>query len=80
MDAVLHGLMLVLITVLLKFPFVEIIEKHQRLKVACLKGIVYLNGWISEEKMRELAEPMLKNQYGQYLLNTIDEMKEDINN
>ncbi len=59
--------------------FVEVIEKRQGLKVACLEGIAYRNGWISEEKMRELAQPMLKNQYGQYLLKVIDEMKEEIN-
>ena len=58
--------------------FVEVIEKRQGLKVACLEGIAYRNGWISEEKMRELAKPMLENQYGQYLLKVIDEMKEDI--
>ena len=59
--------------------FVEVIEKRQGLKIACLEGIAYRNGWISEVKMRELAKPMLKNQYGQYLLKVIDEMKEDIN-
>ena len=59
--------------------FVEVIEKRQGLKIACLEGIAYRNGWISEEKMRELAKPMLKNQYGQYLLKVIDEMKEEIN-
>ena len=59
--------------------FVEVIEKRQGLKVACLEGIAYRNGWISEDKMRELAKPMLKNQYGQYLLKVIDEMKEEIN-
>ena len=59
--------------------FVEAIEKRQGLKVACLEGISYRNGWISEDKMRELAKPMLKNQYGQYLLKVIDEMKEEIN-
>lgn len=58
--------------------FVEVIEKRLGLKVTCLKGIVYRNGWISEEKMRELAKPMLKNQYSQYLLKVIDEMKEDV--
>ena len=47
--------------------------------MACLEGIAYRNGWISEEKMRVLAKPMLKNQYGQYLLKVIDEMKEEIN-
>lgn len=59
--------------------FVEVIEKRQGLKVACLEGIAYRNGWISEECMREIAKPMLKNQYGQYLLKVIDEMKEEIN-
>ena len=58
--------------------FVETIEKRQGLKIACLEGIAYRNGWITEEKMRELAKPMLKNQYGQYLLRVIDEMKEEI--
>ena len=55
-------------------PFVEVIEKRQGLKIACLEGIAYRNGWITEEKMRELAKPMIKNQYGQYLLKVIDEM------
>ena len=59
--------------------FVEVIEKRQGLKIACLEGIAYRNGWISEEKMRELSKPMLKNQYGQYLLKVIDEMKEEAN-
>ena len=59
--------------------FVETIEKRQGLKVACLEGIAYRNGWISEERMRDIAKPMLKNQYGQYLLKVIDEMKEEIN-
>lgn len=59
--------------------FVEVIEKRQGLKVACLEGIAYRNGWISEEKMLDLARPMLKNQYGQYLLKVIEEMREDIN-
>lgn len=56
--------------------FVEVIEKRQGLKIACLEGIAYRQGWITEEKMREDALPMLKNQYGQYLLKVIDEMKE----
>ncbi len=55
--------------------FVEVIEKRQGLKVACLESIAYRKGWISEEKMRELAQPMIKNQYGQYLLHVIDELK-----
>ena len=58
--------------------FIEVIEKRQGLKVACLEGIAYRNGWINEDKMRELAKPMHKNQYGQYLLKVIDEMKEEI--
>jgi glucose-1-phosphate thymidylyltransferase len=58
--------------------FVEVIEKRQGLKIACLEGIAYRNGWITEEKMRELAQPMLKNQYGQYLLKVIDEYKSEI--
>jgi glucose-1-phosphate thymidylyltransferase len=53
--------------------FVEVIEKRQGLKIACLEGIAYRKGWISEEKMRELAQPMIKNQYGQYLLKLINE-------
>ena len=59
--------------------FVEVIEKRQGLKVGCLEGIAYRNGWITEDKMRELAKPMEKNQYGQYLLKVIDEMREEIN-
>ena len=55
--------------------FVEVIEKRTGLKVACLEGIAYRKGWISEEKMRQLAQPMIKNQYGQYLLKVIDELK-----
>lgn len=55
--------------------FIEVIEKRQGLKIACLEGIAYRKGWISEERMRELAKPMLKNQYGQYLLQVIDELK-----
>uniref|UniRef100_UPI0006236D15 sugar nucleotidyltransferase n=1 Tax=Odoribacter sp. N15.MGS-14 TaxID=1637502 RepID=UPI0006236D15 len=48
--------------------FVEVIEKRQGLKLACLEGIALRQGWITPEKMRELAQPMIKNQYGQYLL------------
>lgn len=59
--------------------FIETIEKRQGLKVACLEAIAYRRGWISEERMRDLAKPMLKNQYGQYLLKVIDEMKNEIN-
>lgn len=52
--------------------FVEVIEKRQGLKIACLEDIAYQQGWIDEEKMRELAQPMIKNQYGQYLLKVIE--------
>ena len=55
--------------------FVEVIEKRQGLKIACLEGIAYRNGWITEEKMRALAGQMLKNQYGRYLLKVIEESK-----
>ena len=48
--------------------YIEVIEKRQGLKVACLEEISYMNGWIGAERLRELAMPMLKNQYGQYLL------------
>ena len=55
--------------------FVEVIEKRTGLKVGCLEGIAYSRGWISEERMREIAQPMLKNQYGQYLLKVIEDEK-----
>ena len=55
--------------------YIEVLEKRQGLKVACLEGIAYRMGWIDDEKMRQLAQPMLKNQYGQYLLKVIDEVK-----
>ena len=58
--------------------FVETIEKRQGLKIACLEGIAYRRGWITEERMRELAQPMLKNQYGQSLLQVIEEKKQDL--
>ena len=54
--------------------YIETIEKRQGLKVACLEGIAYRRGWITADKMREIAQPMLKNQYGQYLLKVIDEL------
>ena len=56
--------------------YIEVLEKRQGLKVACLEGIAYRQGWINEVRMRELAKPMLKNQYGQYLLKVIDELKQ----
>lgn len=52
--------------------FVEVIEKRQGLKIACLEEIAYKQGWINKEQLSELAKPMLKNQYGQYLLQIID--------
>ena len=55
--------------------YIEVLEKRQGLKVACLEGIAYRKGWIDEARMRELAQPMIKNQYGQYLLKVIDEVK-----
>ena len=55
--------------------FVEVIEKRQGLKIACLEGIAYRNGWITAAKLRELAQPMLRNQYGQYLLKLTDETR-----
>lgn len=54
--------------------FIEVIEKRQGLKVACLEGIALRQGWVTADKMREMARPMLKNQYGQYLLKVIDEL------
>ena len=54
--------------------FIEVIEKRQGLKIACLEGIAYRQGWIDEKKMRALAQPMIKNQYGQYLLRVIEEV------
>ena len=58
--------------------FVEVLEKRQGLKIACLEAIAYRKGWINEERMRELALPMIKNQYGQYLLQVIEEKKREI--
>lgn len=55
--------------------FIEVIEKRQGLKVACLEGIAFRKGWITADKLREVAQPMLKNQYGQYLLQVIDEVE-----
>ena len=55
--------------------FIEVIEKRQGLKVACLEGIAFRQGWIDADKMRELAQPMLKNQYGQYLLQVVEEVE-----
>lgn len=54
--------------------YIEVLEKRTGLKIACLEGIAYRKGWISEEQMRKNAKPMLKNQYGQYLLKVIEEL------
>ena len=55
--------------------FIEVIEKRQGLKIACLEGIAFRQGWISADKLRTLAQPMLKNEYGEYLLSVIDEVE-----
>lgn len=55
--------------------FVEVIEKRQGLKIACLEGIAFRKGWIDEKKMREMAQPMVKNEYGQYLLKIVNEKR-----
>ncbi len=55
--------------------FVEVIEKRQGLKIACLEGIAYRKGWIGRERMEQLAKPMLKNQYGQYLMKVVKEIE-----
>lgn len=60
--------------------YVEVLEKRQGLKIACLEGIAYRQGWISKDKMIELAKPMLKNQYGQYLMKVIEEVGRTGNN
>ena len=57
--------------------FIEVIEKRQGLKIACLEGIAFRQGWINSDKMKKLAQPMSKNQYGQYLLKVIDELAAD---
>ena len=55
--------------------YIEVLEKRQGLKVACLEGIAFRKGWITADKMRELAKPMQKNQYGQYLLQVVEELE-----
>ena len=55
--------------------YIEVLEKRQGLKVACLEGIAFRKGWITADKMRELSKPMLKNQYGQYLLQVVEEVE-----
>ena len=58
--------------------FIEVLEKRQGLKVACLEGIAYRKGWITAEKLREAAQPMLKNDYGKYLMSIFDEKTDTI--
>ena len=53
--------------------FIEVLEKRQGLKVACLEGIAYRKGWITADRLKELAQPMLKNDYGKYLMSVLDE-------
>lgn len=59
--------------------YVEVVEKRQGLNIACLEEIAFRKGWISEDRLRELAEPMVKNKYGQYLLNVLEEKNAEIN-
>ena len=58
--------------------FIEVLEKRQGLKVACLEGIAYRKGWITAEKLKEIAQPMLKNDYGRYLLSILDEKDDSL--
>ena len=58
--------------------FIEVLEKRQGLKVACLEGIAYRKGWITADKLREVAQPMLKNDYGKYLVSILNEKENDI--
>ena len=55
--------------------FIEVIEKRQGLKIACLEGIAFLKGWITADRLEEVAQPMIKNQYGQYLLHLVEEYR-----
>ena len=59
--------------------FIEVLEKRQGLKVACLEGIAYRQGWITAEQLRENAQPMLKNDYGKYLLLILEEKNQTLN-
>ena len=58
--------------------FIEVLEKRQGLKVACLEGIAYRQGWITAEQLRENAQPMLKNDYGKYLLSILEEKNQTL--
>jgi hypothetical protein len=76
---ILFCVMLIIYTLMHCLPtnYIETIEKRQGLKVACLEGIALRKGWITTDKMRELAKPMLKNQYGQYLMKMADEFEKN---
>lgn len=58
--------------------FIEVLEKRQGLKIACLEGIAYRKGWITADKLKEVAQPMLKNDYGKYLMSILGEREDDI--
>ena len=58
--------------------FIEVLEKRQGLKVACLEGIAYRQGWIDADTLRENAKPMMKNDYGKYLMSILDEKAETL--
>ncbi len=58
--------------------FIEVLEKRQGLKISCLEEIAYHNGWITDEKLKEIAKPMLKNQYGQYLMRLLEVKKSEV--
>ena len=58
--------------------FIEVIEKRQGLKIACLEGIAFRKGWISPQRMVEIAQPMAKNQYGQYLLRMVEDYEKGL--
>ena len=56
--------------------FIEVIEKRQGLKIACLEGIAFRKGWITPERLQQIAQPMIKNQYGQYLMHLVEEFRQ----
>ena len=58
--------------------FIEVIEKRQGLKIACLEGIAFRKGWITPERLKEVAQPMIKNQYGQYLIRLVEEYEKGV--
>ena len=56
--------------------FIEVIEKRQGLKIACLEGIAFRKGWITPQRLQQIAQPMIKNQYGQYLMHLVEEFRQ----